>query len=83
MEKEPGNIPVIRAMREHDLERIIEIDNLVLGERRPEYWEGKVEMTGKRSPLPSLVAEMGGKVVGFILADASGWEYGVPENIGG
>ena len=23
-----------------------------------------------------------GKVVGFILADASGWEYGVPKNIG-
>ncbi len=40
-------------------------------------------MTGKRSPLPSLVAEMEGKVVGLILGDASGWEYGVPENIGG
>ena len=22
------------------------------------------------------------KVVGFILGDASGWEYGVPQNIG-
>ncbi|GAG50366.1 unnamed protein product, partial [marine sediment metagenome] len=32
--------------------------------------------------LPSLVAEMEGKGVGFILGDASGWEYGVPENIG-
>jgi len=82
MKKEPGKIPVIRAMREDDLERIIEIDNLVLGERRPAYWQGKVEMTGKRSPLPSLVAEMEGKVVGFIPGDASGWEYGVPENIG-
>ncbi len=30
MKKEPGKIPVIRAMREDDLERIIEIDNLVL-----------------------------------------------------
>jgi len=32
--------------------------------------------------LPSLVAEMDGRVVAFILGDASGWEYGVPENIG-
>ena len=50
MKKEPGKIAVIRAMREDDLERIMEIDNLVLGERRPAYWQGKVEMTGKRSP---------------------------------
>jgi len=78
----PKTVPEIRVMREEDLDRIIEIDNRVLGERRPDYWEGKVEMTEKRSPLPSLVAEIEGKVVGFILGDASGWEYGVPENIG-
>jgi len=42
----------------------------------------KVELTEKKSPLSSLVAEMEGKVVGFILGDASGWEYGVPRNIG-
>ncbi|MFX1505633.1 MAG: GNAT family N-acetyltransferase [Promethearchaeota archaeon] len=72
----------IRMMKEEDLEVIIEIDNKVLGERRPEYWERKVEMAGKKSPLPSLVAELEGKVVGFIFGEASGWEYGVPENIG-
>jgi len=75
-------VPEIRIMKEEDLERIIEIDYQVLGERRPDYCEGKVDMAEKKSPLPSLVAEIEGKVVGFILADASGWEYGVPENIG-
>jgi N-acetylglutamate synthase-like GNAT family acetyltransferase len=69
-------------MREDDLERIIEIDNLLLGQRRPESWQAKIEMLGKRSPLPSLVVEMEDKVVGFILEDASGWEYGVSEDIG-
>ena len=39
-------------------------------------------MAGRRSPLPSLVVEMDGRVGAFILGDASGWEYGVPENIG-
>ncbi len=73
---------IIRIMKEEDLDRIIEIDNKVLKESRPEYWERKVEMTGKKSPLPSLVAEMEDEVVGFIFAEASGWEYGVPENIG-
>ncbi|UCG00951.1 MAG: GNAT family N-acetyltransferase [Candidatus Heimdallarchaeota archaeon] len=72
----------IRVMKEEDLEVIIEIDDKVLGEQRPDYWERKVEMAGKKSPLPSLVAEIEGKVVGFIFGEASGWEYGVPENIG-
>ena len=50
--------------------------------RRPEYWEGKIEMAEKRSPLPSLVAEMKGKEASFILEDARGWEYDMPGNIG-
>jgi len=74
--------PVIRIMKEGDLERIIEIDNMVLGEKRSEYWERKIDLAAKKSPLPSLVAEVDGNVVGFILGEASGWEYGVPENIG-
>jgi ribosomal protein S18 acetylase RimI-like enzyme len=73
---------IIRIMKKEDLDRIIEIDNEVLGERRPDYWERKVEMAGKKSPLPSLVAEFKDEVVGFIFGEASGWEYGVPENIG-
>jgi hypothetical protein len=29
-----------------------------------------------------LEGENGGKVVGFILGDTSGWEYGVPNTVG-
>jgi len=36
----------------------------------------------KRSQIASLVAELDGKVIGFIIGGASRWEYGVPENIG-
>jgi GNAT superfamily N-acetyltransferase len=74
--------PIIRVMMEKDLARIIEIDTEVLGEKRSEYWERKTEISGKKSPLPSLVAEIEGKVIGFIFGEASGWEYGVPDNIG-
>lgn len=74
--------PIIRIMKEEDLNKIIEIDKKVLGERRPDYWERKTEIAGKKSPLPSLVAEIEGEVVGFILGSSSGWEYGVPDNIG-
>ena len=74
--------PIIRIMKEGDLARIIEIDTEVLGETRPDYWERKTEVAGTKSPLPSLVAEIEGKVIGFIFGEASGWEYGVPDNIG-
>lgn len=77
-----SEMPVIRAMTRKDLNRIVEIDTQVLGQSRPEYWEIKVELVEKRSPMPSLVAEWDGKVIGFIIGDASGWEYGVPEHIG-
>jgi len=38
-------------------------------------------MNSKSSEI-SLVAEVEGQVVGFILGDVSGWEFGVPETIG-
>jgi len=72
----------IRAMRYEDLDAIVDIDTRVLGKGRPEYWQMKLELAERRSPLASLVAEVEGKVVGFIIGDASGWEYGVPESVG-
>ena len=75
-------IPVIRTMTLKDLDRIVEIDTKVLGESRPDYWEMKLELVEKRSPMASLVAEVDGKVIGFVIGDASGWEYGVPEHVG-
>ena len=72
----------IRLMKSDDLAAIVDIDEKVLGKSRPDYWELKLEAVQKRSPIASLVAEAEGKVVGFVIGEASGWEYGVPENIG-
>ena len=77
-----SEMPVIRAMSTKDLDRIVEIDTKVLGQSRLEYWEMKLELVEKRSPMSSLVAELNGEVIGFVIGDASGWEYGVPEHIG-
>ena len=74
--------PIIRAMTPKDLDGIVEIDNKVLGKSRPEFWQMKLELVEKRSPMASLVAEIEGEIVGFIIGDASGWEYGVREHIG-
>jgi len=74
--------PLIRKMTFKDLKRIIEIDTKILGKARPAYWEMKLIIAEKNSPVSSLVAELDGKVVGFLIGDASGWEYGVPESTG-
>ena len=76
----PGKLKV-RVMRYDDLEAMVEIDAKVLGKVRRDYWQIKVELAGQRA-LASLVAEMDGQVVGFILGDSSGWEYGVPDSVG-
>jgi predicted N-acetyltransferase YhbS len=72
----------IRPLKEQDLETIVEIDGKVLGDRRKDYWERKLEQMSNKSTQISLVAEVEGKVVGFILGDISGWEFGVPDTIG-
>jgi predicted N-acetyltransferase YhbS len=77
----PGDFQ-IRTLKKGDLNAIVEIDEKVLGENRRNYWEGKLELMDKKSSRVSLVIEITGEVVGFILGDISGWEFGVPETIG-
>jgi GNAT superfamily N-acetyltransferase len=64
-----------------DLDAVTEIDFSLLGKMRKEYWETRLERA-ETSGVPSLAAEVDGKVIGFILGSASGWEYGIPENVG-
>jgi len=76
--KEPVNM---RILTRKDLDAVTEIDFSLLGKRRREYWESRLERA-ETSGVPSLAAEVDGKVIGFILGTASGWEYGIPENVG-
>ncbi|MGB9627334.1 MAG: GNAT family N-acetyltransferase [Thermodesulfobacteriota bacterium] len=73
---------VIRPIKREDLGAIVEIDEKVLGERRKDYWEKKLERMKDQPSPTSLVVEVEGRVVGFIFGDVSGWEFGVPETIG-
>ncbi|MCU0723491.1 MAG: GNAT family N-acetyltransferase [Planctomycetes bacterium] len=70
--------PKIRILRQQDVDAIVEIDRLTLGKQRWEYWEEKVRWHLEHARVPSLVAELGTKVVGFVFGDASGQEYGIP-----
>ncbi len=70
----------LRVLTLRDLKAVADIDESLLGTRRENYWEEKLEKAETRG-VPSLAAEVEDKVVGFILGNVSGWEYGVPENV--
>jgi N-acetylglutamate synthase-like GNAT family acetyltransferase len=72
----------VRKLRFDDLNAIVEIDHRILGAKRPTYWHQKFEETGGEEPSKSLVAELDGRIEGFIIGTVSGWEFGVPNTIG-
>lgn len=71
----------IRVLDENDLDAVVDIDSRVLGRERRSYWKRKIAYAGIY-PRPAFVAEIEGKVVGFILGYVSGWEFGVPDSVG-
>jgi ribosomal protein S18 acetylase RimI-like enzyme len=73
---------LIRSLAVEDLGAIVEIDRKVLGKAREEYWKSKIEPPNTRYPQSRLVAEMDGKVIGVILGEVSGGEFGIPDTIG-
>ena len=72
----------IRPLTIGDLDAIVEIDRKVLGKVRRDFWRKKIELPNPRYPLSGLVAELEGKVLGFIVGEVSGWEFGIPETVG-
>src|SRR5512136_855487 len=72
----------MRPLTISDLDAIVEIDRKVLGKVRREFWRTKIELPNPRYPFSGLVAEAEDKVIGFIVGEVSGWEFGIPETVG-
>jgi ribosomal protein S18 acetylase RimI-like enzyme len=83
MEEDLLNEMSIRSLTLSDLDAIVEIDRKVLGKPRQDFWKKRMEeVSVTQYPHCCLVAELEGKVIGFILGEVSGWEFGVPDTIG-
>jgi ribosomal protein S18 acetylase RimI-like enzyme len=72
----------IRPLDELDISRITAIDERLSGVYRPELWERRIAYYIRRDPDACRVAEVNGKVVGFMLADLRGGEFGLEETSG-
>jgi len=75
----PSGVEVqIRRMVEADLEAVKEIDRLLFGEERAASWPLSVEdELAFYRPALGFVAEVEGKVVGFLLGDIRRGRYGI------
>lgn len=72
----------IRPLSELDISRITSIDERLTGVYRPEVWERRIAYYLRRDPEACQVAEVGDRVVGFMLSDVRGGEFGLEETSG-
>jgi ribosomal protein S18 acetylase RimI-like enzyme len=77
-----SNGVTIRPLADVDIDAITRIDEKVTGVYRPDFWENRVAYYLRRDPEASRVAELDGQVVGFMLADLRGGEFGLEETSG-
>jgi ribosomal protein S18 acetylase RimI-like enzyme len=67
----------IRRMLEADLQKVKEIDQLLVGEERALSWPIRAEAEwAVYRPALSFIAQLGDEMVGFLLGDIRGAEYG-------
>jgi ribosomal protein S18 acetylase RimI-like enzyme len=73
----------IRRLERDDFTAVVAIDERITGHPRHDYWRDRFETAESiRPPWASLVAELDGRVVGFLLGWSSGWEFGIRGSVG-
>ncbi len=70
----------IRNAKASDLNDIIALDTVSSKAEKSDYWRGVFAhyIAGGRNERIFLVAEVKGKVVGFIVGEVRAWEFGSP-----
>jgi ribosomal protein S18 acetylase RimI-like enzyme len=72
----------VRSLEDTDIGAITSLDEKVSGEYRPDVWEARAGYYLRRDPESSAVAEVDGKVVGFMLGEVRSGEFGLEEATG-
>jgi len=78
----PADAARIRVLTELDIGSVVRIDEKLSGCYRPGVWEQRVGYYLRRDPEASRVAEVGERVVGFMLGEVRGGEFGQEEPTG-
>ena len=72
----------VRNLEKGDLPWIVNIEERLTGVARRDYWEKRIELSEAIRPhWASLVAELGGRGVGFVFGRAGELEFGLPGTV--
>jgi len=69
----------VRMIRKNDLDGVVTIDKIITGQERREYYQRKLGQAIDNDVNASVVAEVDGKLVGFMMGDVFFGEYGIPD----
>jgi len=72
----------VRSISELDLDDVVRIVEKTRNSYQPDLWEDRVTYYLRRDPEGSVVAEVDGRVVGFMLGDVRAGEFGMEEPSG-
>lgn len=72
----------VRELEDTDLGDIVTLDEKIGGRYRPDVWEDRLNYYTRRDPEGCFVAEADGQVVGFMLGEMRGGEFGLEEPTG-
>lgn len=68
---------VVRALEPDDLDTVAGIDEKLTGLMRKDYWRTRFDIAALRPPWMSEVAEVDGRVVGFLFGWVGESEFGI------
>lgn len=70
----------VRPVRQADLPEVIALDATVTGLHKADYWQRVYRRYGVAGQglRHFLVAEAGGRVLGFVIGEVRDWEFGSP-----
>jgi GNAT superfamily N-acetyltransferase len=74
--------PIVRAVEPADLAAVVAIDERLTGQARKEYWRTRFEVAALRPPWMASVAELDGRVVGFLFGWVGESEFGIADRTG-
>lgn len=69
----------VRPLEPSDLDAIVSIDEKLSGLTRKDYWRTRLDIAQLRPPWMSSVAEMDGRVVGFLFGWVGESEFGISQ----
>ncbi len=69
----------IRSLEPSDLDSVVAIDERLSGQTRKPYWRTRLDIAALRPPWMALVAELDGRVVGFLFGWIGESEFGIAE----